>query len=208
MRRGGLTAYHAPHPDSSWGKPCRPRNCSPDPLVGLLAACGRSNPKTEAPPPRLLPPRRHPPRLPLLPADGQAEALFKKTCAMCHQTGVASTQARRPADGACVAQARTLYKHAIEGFSGSKGAMPAKGGNPALKDDEDQTLIVDSHDRQIRNKPTTFTSSAFSPARPARSAMTGLFSRDILCRSDFSPTSRHRLTHRCRTEVRPAMAIA
>ena len=30
----------------------------------------------------------------------------------------------------------TLYKHALEGFNGSKGSMPARGGNPKLTDDE------------------------------------------------------------------------
>ena len=35
-----------------------------------------------------------------------------------------------------------LYKHAIEGFNGNKGAMPAKGGNPSLSD-EDMKLAVD-----------------------------------------------------------------
>ena len=28
----------------------------------------------------------------------------------------------------------TLLKHAIEGYQGSKGLMPAKGGNPSLTD--------------------------------------------------------------------------
>ena len=30
----------------------------------------------------------------------------------------------------------TLYKHAIEGYTGSKGMMPARGGGASLSDDE------------------------------------------------------------------------
>lgn len=30
----------------------------------------------------------------------------------------------------------TLHKHAIEGFTGSTGIMPAKGGNPALTNEQ------------------------------------------------------------------------
>ena len=32
--------------------------------------------------------------------------------------------------------ADTLHKHAIEGFQGNAGIMPAKGGNPALTDEQ------------------------------------------------------------------------
>ena len=75
---------------------------------------------------------------------GQGAELFKKTCAMCHQTGVAGApKLGDKADwGPRIAQGKdTLYKHATEGFNGNKGAMPAKGGNPALKDDEIKTIV-------------------------------------------------------------------
>jgi cytochrome c5 len=36
----------------------------------------------------------------------------------------------------------TLYKHAIEGFTGPDGGiMPAKGGNPALTDEQVQVTV-------------------------------------------------------------------
>ena len=63
---------------------------------------------------------------------------------MCHQTGVAGApKLGDKADwGPRIAQGKdTLYKHATEGFNGNKGAMPAKGGNPALKDDEIKTIV-------------------------------------------------------------------
>jgi cytochrome c5 len=34
-----------------------------------------------------------------------------------------------------------LYKHAMEGFTGSKGQMPARGGSPALTDDEVKAAV-------------------------------------------------------------------
>lgn len=110
-------------------------------LVGLLAACGKSEPpKSEAPPPAAAP-------APVADATadgGKGAELFKKTCAMCHQTGVAGApKLGDQADwGPRIAQGPdTLYKHAIEGFNGAKGAMPAKGGNPALSDDEVKVIV-------------------------------------------------------------------
>ena len=34
-----------------------------------------------------------------------------------------------------------LYQHSIEGFTGEKGMMPAKGGNPSLSDDEMKAAV-------------------------------------------------------------------
>ena len=115
-------------------------------FVGLLAACGKSEaPKTDAPPPVAAPAPAAPAPVAEAAADGGKGAeLFKKTCAMCHQTGVAGApKLGDKADwGPRIAQgADTLYKHAIEGFNGAKGAMPAKGGNPALSDDEIKVIV-------------------------------------------------------------------
>ena len=111
-------------------------------LVALLAACGKSEaPKTEAPAPA--PVAAAP--APVVAADGGKGAdVFKKTCAMCHQTGVAG--APKLGDktdwGPRIAQGKdTLYKHAIEGFNGQKGAMPAKGGSPSLSDDDVKAAV-------------------------------------------------------------------
>jgi cytochrome c5 len=117
-------------------------------LVALLAACGKSEaPKTEAPAPAPAPVVAAP--APVAVADaadgGKGADVFKKTCAMCHQTGVAGApKLGDKADwGPRIAQGKdTLYKHAIEGFNGNKGAMPAKGANPSLSD-EDVKATVD-----------------------------------------------------------------
>jgi cytochrome c5 len=64
-----------------------------------------------------------------LPASG--EAAFQKICSACHAQGVAG--APKVGDHAAweprIAQGKdTLYKHAINGYQGGKGVMPARGG--------------------------------------------------------------------------------
>lgn len=114
-------------------------------LVGLLAACGKSEaPPAAAPAAAPAPVAAAPAPAPAAADGGKGADIFKKTCAMCHQTGVAGApKLGDKADwGPRIAQGKeTLYKHAIEGFNGSKGAMPAKGGNPSLKDDEMKTIV-------------------------------------------------------------------
>ncbi len=65
--------------------------------------------------------------------------VYGSVCSMCHAAGVAG--APKPGDkadwGPRIAQGKdTLYKHAVEGFTGAKGMMPARGGGSALTDDE------------------------------------------------------------------------
>jgi cytochrome c5 len=68
-------------------------------------------------------------------ADGKAT--YSQTCGVCHGTGVAGAPkfgdkaawAPRIAQGSA-----TLHDHAIKGYQGKAGMMPAKGGNAALGD--------------------------------------------------------------------------
>lgn len=69
----------------------------------------------------------------------KGEKVFKATCAMCHQTGAAGAPIVGNKDewGPRIAQGMPmLYDHAIKGFTGTKGMMPAKGANPSLSDDD------------------------------------------------------------------------
>lgn len=71
-----------------------------------------------------------------LPANG--EETYKAVCTACHGAGVAG--APKTGDKAVwaarIAQGMdTLHKHAIEGFTGPAGFMPAKGGRADLPDD-------------------------------------------------------------------------
>jgi cytochrome c5 len=72
------------------------------------------------------------------------KSVYGKTCAMCHAAGVAG--APKPGDkedwGPRIAQGKdTLYKHAIEGFTGAKGMMPARGGASSLSDDDVKAAV-------------------------------------------------------------------
>ena len=114
-----------------------------------LAACGQKESAAPAPTEATAAPA--PAAAPAAPAAPAAiaattsepeNALGKRTygsvCSMCHAAGVAG--APKPGDkadwGPRIAQGNdTLYKHALEGFTGSKGSMPARGGSTTLPDD-------------------------------------------------------------------------
>ena len=67
--------------------------------------------------------------------DGKT--IFGNLCQTCHTNAATGAPliTDKAAWGPRLAQgADTLLKHALEGFTGSKGMMPAKGGNPALTD--------------------------------------------------------------------------
>ncbi len=71
-----------------------------------------------------------------LPTDGIG--VYEKVCSSCHSAGLAG--APKSGDKAAwaprIAQGTdTLYKHAIEGFQGKAGVMPAKGGFSNYPDD-------------------------------------------------------------------------
>ncbi len=70
--------------------------------------------------------------------------VYQGACMACHAAGIAG--APRTGDKAAwadrIAQgADTLYTHAIGGFQGKAGVMPAKGGNAALSDDEVKAAV-------------------------------------------------------------------
>ncbi|MCW5623391.1 MAG: cytochrome c5 family protein [Burkholderiales bacterium] len=72
------------------------------------------------------------------PADGKS--VFDKSCSACHSTGAAGAPKAGDAGawGSRIAQGKnTLYEHALKGIR----AMPAKGGNPALSDDEVKAAV-------------------------------------------------------------------
>lgn len=137
--------------------------------VGLLAACSGQAPEsdasaatateqpTAAPEAAAEAPAATPANdVAAAPADAAAagaaahpgEETYKKTCAMCHATtalgapmlGDKAEWGKRTAQGN-----DTLYQHALEGFTGEKGVMPAHGGNPGLSD----TAVKDAVDYMV-----------------------------------------------------------
>lgn len=72
------------------------------------------------------------------------EGVYKSACVACHSAGVAG--APKSGDKAAwaprIAKGKpTLYEHAIKGFQGAAGVMPAKGGNAALADADVQAAV-------------------------------------------------------------------
>lgn len=64
--------------------------------------------------------------------------IYAALCGACHTAGAGGApKLEKAAWAARIAQGTdTLNKHAIEGFQGSAGIMPAKGGNPSLTDEQ------------------------------------------------------------------------
>ncbi len=64
--------------------------------------------------------------------------LFQAVCSACHGAGIAGAPKAgdKSAWGPRIAQGKaTLYQHALGGFNGKAGVMPAKGGRADLPDD-------------------------------------------------------------------------
>jgi len=82
--------------------------------------------------------------IPAAEASDKGKAVFDASCAACHATGVAGAPklgdkaawAPRIAQGEAV-----LHEHALKGFQGKSGFMPAKGGNMSLPDDDVKAAI-------------------------------------------------------------------
>lgn len=112
-------------------------------LAFFLTACGDKNQATTgapAPAPATAPAAVTAP----VAENALGKSVFGKACALCHAAGVAG--APKPGDKADwaprIAQGTdTLYKHALEGFTGAKGMMPARGGGTTLPDDEVKAAV-------------------------------------------------------------------
>ena len=71
------------------------------------------------------------------PAAAGGEGVYKNACVACHGAGIAGAPkvGDKAAWTARVALGKPLlYEHAIKGYQGKAGVMPAKGGNAALAD--------------------------------------------------------------------------
>ena len=118
-------------------------------LVAVLSACGKQE---SAAPEAAVPPVSEAAVPPAAVSSAQlatadpahGKSVFNKTCALCHAIGAAG--APKPGDQADwaprIAQGvDVLYTHAIDGFTGAKGVMPARGGASALSDDDVKAAV-------------------------------------------------------------------
>lgn len=108
-------------------------------VLPALASCER--PAAEAAPARTAAPARHEPSewQPDDPELARGRAIYQQTCHLCHEEGEQSAPrlrrrevwAERAAKGTDV-----LIRHAIEGYRGSEGEMPARGGEDTHTDED------------------------------------------------------------------------
>ncbi len=78
------------------------------------------------------------------PTAAGGEGTYKTACVACHGAGIAGAPKTgdKAAWSARVAQGKpTLYDHAIRGYQGKAGVMPAKGGNSALADADVKSAV-------------------------------------------------------------------
>lgn len=77
-------------------------------------------------------------------ASDQGRQVYEQTCATCHDSGLAGAPKfgdEEAWEERLEKGMETLVKHAIEGYQGESGMMPAKGGNPALSDAEVEAAV-------------------------------------------------------------------
>lgn len=73
------------------------------------------------------------------------QAVYSKACFVCHDTGAGGAAKLDDKESWTVTASRgleTVNKHAIEGYTGEKGVMLAKGGNADLTDQETMDAVA------------------------------------------------------------------
>ena len=72
------------------------------------------------------------------------KSVYDQSCMLCHGSGLAGAPKVGDVEGwraRIAAGSATLYKHAIEGYQGEAGVMPAKGGFMNLSDDDVKAAV-------------------------------------------------------------------
>ena len=109
-----------------------------------LVACGKKDEPAAASAPPSPAPAAAPAPATTVADNDLGKKVYGTVCATCHAAAVAG--APKPGDKADwqprIAQGtEVLYKHAIEGFNGAKGMMPAKGGQTTLSDADAKAAV-------------------------------------------------------------------
>ena len=117
-------------------------------MVSLLAACSKSekpaDPAAAAAVTEASTPAATAAPAPVVAANPVGEGVYKKVCVMCHSSGAggAPIPGNKEQWAPRIAQGNDmLYKHALEGFTGTNGMMPARGGGATLTDDEVKAAV-------------------------------------------------------------------
>lgn len=123
-------------------------------LATLLGACGKQEsapeaaapaaPEAAAPAPAVMEKHDEAANKPEEAANDVGKKVFGAVCSMCHASGAAGAPkfGNKEEWGPRIAQGmEVLYKHALEGFTGAKGMMPARGGSTTLSDDDVKAAV-------------------------------------------------------------------
>lgn len=115
-------------------------------LCGLLASCGKKDESPQNPAQQAPQAQAEAATVAAPSAEGDlltGERVYKNTCVMCHGTGAGGAPGLKKTDWEPrIAQGKeTLYGHALNGFTGNSGTMPARGGNSSLKDDDVKAAV-------------------------------------------------------------------
>lgn len=115
--------------------------------LALLSGCGGKD--REAPMPSSSVPQfqlneAKPQAAASTPDPATGEKVYKSTCSICHKSGLGGAPRIGSKDDweARLAQGNeVLYDHAIHGYRGKKGNMPARGSNIRLSDSEVKAAV-------------------------------------------------------------------
>ncbi len=123
-------------------------------LATLLSACGKqesASPEAAAPAPAETtapaPAEAAAPAAAATEVEATNDAgkkVFGATCSLCHASGAAGAPIfgnKADWDPRIAQGMDVLYKHAIEGYTGAKGVMPARGGSTTLSDDDVKAAV-------------------------------------------------------------------
>jgi len=124
-------------------------------LATMLGACGKKEstpesaapavPEAAAPAPAAMEKHDETANKPEeLAANDAGKKGFGATCSLCHASGAAGAPIfgnKADWDPRIAQGMDVLYKHAIEGFTGAKGVMPARGGATTLSDDDVKAAV-------------------------------------------------------------------
>lgn len=120
----------------------------------LLAACGKQEstpetaapaaPEAAAPAPAATAAHDETANKPEEAANDMGKKVFGTTCSLCHASGAAGAPIfgnKADWDPRIAQGMDVLYKHALEGFTGAKGMMPARGGSATLTDEQVKAAV-------------------------------------------------------------------
>ena len=137
-------------------------------MVGLLVSCSEQKATDTDPEDETAPPAPEHPWdwVPSNPSLVAGRTIYLAECALCHNEGEEGAPALTNSDqwSRRIAKGEdTLIRHALEGFIGEDGEMPARGGTDTLTDEEvgaavrymiatKKKIITPTHKRPITNQ--------------------------------------------------------